>query len=82
MLVERQEEEQIKLEVQKCFSKMEEEQENELCKAAGSQPGHRVSQSGPQPGRLAGNVGQLAVLGEGKLSNAGESTVPPETQVP
>lgn len=68
MLVERQKQEQINLEVQKYFNKITEEQANEFCKAAGSQPGHRVSQSDPQLGHRAGNVDQLSVLGEGKSS--------------
>lgn len=62
VLVERQEEEQINLEVQKCFNKIQKEQANEFCKAAGSQPGHRLSQSDPQLGHRAGNEHQLSVL--------------------
>lgn len=66
VLVQRQEQEQINLEVQKCFSNIQKEQANEFCKAAGSQPGHRVCQSDPQLGHGAGYKDQLTVLGEGK----------------
>lgn len=66
VLVQRQEQEEINLEVQKCLNNIQKEQANGFCKASGSQPGHRVSQSDPQIGHGAGNEGPLRVLGKGK----------------
>lgn len=81
--MKRQEQEQINLEVQKCFNKIQKEQANEFfqSKAAESQTGHRVSQSDPQLGNGAGNE-QCWVNWRAVLINAEESTVPQETQVP